>query len=162
MMRAVIEAPDGTGAAARIGRPAAGKTGTTDNYLTAWFVGYTPDLAAGIYLGNDNMETVGVSGGYAAGLWGEFMKKALAKTPSSEFPVPPNIVTGIRIASDTGKLATPFTPEVEVDAFVRGTEPKVWDDRRPPQSASPEQAEQRTQPRFKFPPIRVPSFSWPF
>jgi len=160
MMRAVIEASDGTGAGARLDRPAAGKTGTTDNYVTAWFIGYTPDLAAGLYLGNDNMDPIGLSGGYAASLWSEFMKKATAKMPPTDFAVPANVITGIRIATDTGRLATIFTPEVEIDAFLRGTEPRLSDDRRKPETTQPE-GKQST-PRFKFPPLRIPGFSWPF
>jgi penicillin-binding protein 1A len=156
MMRAVIEAPDGTGAAARIDRPAAGKTGTTDQYVTAWFVGYTPELAAGLYVGNDNMEPVGVSGGYAASLWGEFMKKATAKLPATDFIVPSNVVTGVRVATDTGKLATNRTPEVEIDAFVRGSEPRVRDDRRAPQSI---QDEEEIKQKNIFPWLKIP---WPF
>jgi penicillin-binding protein 1A len=158
MMRAVIEAPDGTGAGARLDRPAAGKTGTTDNYVTAWFIGYTPDLAAGLYLGNDNMESIGLSGGYAAGLWGDFMKKVTAKMPQADFTVPANVVTGIHIATDTGRRATIFTPEVEIDAFVRGTEPHLYDDRRKQETAQPEGKQPR--PRYKFPPIRIPGFTW--
>lgn len=161
MLRAVIEAPDGTGSAARIGRPAAGKTGTTDNYRTAWFVGFTPNLAAGIYLGNDDMTPVGVAGGNAAVLWGEFMRKAVGDSPVQDFAVPPGIITGIRVATNTGKLATPFAKEVEVDAFIRGTEPRGADKGQLSPSNSPE--EQTPQkPRFKLPPIRLPSFSWPF
>lgn len=159
MMKAVIEAPDGTGAAGRIGRPAAGKTGTTDNYQTAWFIGFTPNLAAGLYLGNDDMTSVGVSGGYAAGMWGEFMKKAVAKSAVQDFAVPPNIITGVRVASDTGKLATMITPEVEIDSFVRGTEPKAADDWRTSQPAEPGQTPEQ-KPRFKLP--RIPSLPWPF
>jgi penicillin-binding protein 1A len=155
MMRAVIDAPDGTGAGARLDRPAAGKTGTTDNYVTAWFIGYTPDLAAGLYLGNDNMEPIGLSGGYAAGLWGDFMKKATAKMSPADFTVPANVVTGIRVATDTGRLATIFTPEVEIDAFIRGTEPRLYDN-RPKQ----ETTEKQPNRRFKFPPLRIPGFSW--
>lgn len=161
MMKAVIEASDGTGTAARIGRPAAGKTGTTDNYLTAWFVGFTPSLAAGLYLGNDDMTTVGVSGSYAAGIWGEFMKKAMAKSAAQDFEVPPNIITGVRVAADTGKLASAISPEVEVDAFIRGTEPKAADDRRSPQQSAPEEKTQE-KPFFKLPPIRIPNIPWPF
>lgn len=154
MLRAVIEAPDGTGAGARLDRPAAGKTGTTDNYVTAWFIGYTPELVAGLYLGNDNMEPIGVSGGYAAGLWGGFMKQVSTKLPPTDFVVPANIVTGIRIATDTGKPATVFSSEVEVDAFLRGTEPTAQTELR--EQAGPKPA---VPPSFFK---RFPGFSWPF
>lgn len=161
MLRAVIETSDGTGSAARIGRPAAGKTGTTDDYRTAWFVGFTPGLAAGIYLGNDDMTPVGLAGGNAAALWGEFMSKALDNSPAQDFTIPPNIITGIRVATNTGKLATTFTKETEVDAFIRGTEPRAADTGQLFPNL-PEENQATQKPRFKLPPIRIPSFPWPF
>ncbi len=77
----------GTGTRANIGRPAAGKTGTTSNYNDAWFVGYTPDLVAGVWVGNDdNTPTKGIMGGYLpAEIWKAFMQKAVAQTPAKNF-----------------------------------------------------------------------------
>ena len=77
----------GTGTRANIGRPAAGKTGTTSNYNDAWFVGYTPDLVAGVWVGNDdNTPTRGIMGGMLpAEIWQAFMKKAVAQTPAKNF-----------------------------------------------------------------------------
>ena len=77
----------GTGTRANIGRPAAGKTGTTSNYNDAWFVGYTPDLVAGVWVGNDdNTPTRGIMGGMLpAEIWQAFMKKATAQTPAKNF-----------------------------------------------------------------------------
>lgn len=161
MLKAVLEAADGTGTAGRIGRPAAGKTGTTDNYQTAWFVGFTPNMAAGIYLGNDDMTSIGVSGSYAAGLWGAFMKEALAGSPIQDFAIPPNIITGVQVAADTGKLAGMFTPEVETDAFIRGTEPKTTDDRWFPGKKNTGEETAPQKPRFEWP-IAFPGFPWPF
>ncbi len=70
----------GTGGRANFGRPAAGKTGTTNDYKDAWFVGYTPDLAAGVWVGFDDMRrSLGrgeVGGRAAAPIWSEFMKHA--------------------------------------------------------------------------------------
>jgi penicillin-binding protein 1A len=80
---------EGTGRGAAIGRPAAGKTGTTSDYRDAWFMGYTPDLAAGVWVGNDNnspMKKV-TGGGIPARIWREFMKNALANTPAHSLPV---------------------------------------------------------------------------
>ena len=73
----------GTGRAANIGRPAAGKTGTTDDYKDAWFVGYTPDLAAAVWIGHDQPKPMaGISGGsYPARIWANFMKNALSSLP---------------------------------------------------------------------------------
>lgn len=85
MLQTVIK--NGTGRKADIGRPAAGKTGTTSNYHDAWFVGYTPDLVAGVWMGNDdNTPMHGVMGGQLpAEIWKAFMQKALAQTTAKNF-----------------------------------------------------------------------------
>ena len=77
----------GTGTRANIGRPAAGKTGTTSDYHDAWFVGYTPDLVAGVWIGNDNNTSLGGMGGGndPAQIWRIFMMDALASTPVHDF-----------------------------------------------------------------------------
>ena len=77
----------GTGRAAQIGRPAAGKTGTTSDYHDAWFVGYTPDLVAGVWVGNDdNTPLAGImGGGIPALVWSMFMQNALLNTPVHDF-----------------------------------------------------------------------------
>ncbi len=90
-LRGVIT--DGTGRAADIGRPAAGKTGTTDDNRDAWFVGYTPDLVAAVWVGYpdeqramDDVHGATVTGGtLPADIWARFMKVALATTPASDF-----------------------------------------------------------------------------
>ena len=78
----------GTGKSARLKRPAAGKTGTSQDYRDAWFVGYTPDLIAGVWFGNDNARSMdGVTGGsLAAPVWRQFMTGALAGVPHSSLP----------------------------------------------------------------------------
>lgn len=80
----------GTGAAANINRPAAGKTGTTSDHRDAWFVGYTPDMVTLVWLGNDdNSRMAGTTGGaVCAPLWKQLMLQALAKTPPTPFPQP--------------------------------------------------------------------------
>lgn len=85
MLQDVIKG--GTGTRANIGRPAAGKTGTTSDYHDAWFVGYTPDLVAGVWVGNDdNTSLGGMSGGTVpASIWKSFMKAALKNTPAKDF-----------------------------------------------------------------------------
>ena len=77
----------GTGTRANIGRPAAGKTGTTSDYHDAWFVGYTPDLVAGVWIGNDSVSDLhGMSGGLTpAVIWQAFMQKAHAGLPIRSF-----------------------------------------------------------------------------
>ena len=84
----------GTGKAARIDRPAAGKTGTNQDNRDAWFVGYTPDLVAGVWLGNDDFSPMqDVSGGsLAARMWQLFMSQALKGVPVHPLSgVPPDL-----------------------------------------------------------------------
>lgn len=85
MLMGVIQ--KGTGTRAGINRPAAGKTGTTSDYHDAWFVGYTPDLVAGVWIGNDNNAGLsGMGGGnQPAQIWAAFMTKALANVPVRDF-----------------------------------------------------------------------------
>lgn len=140
MLKSVLE--NGTGTAANIGRPAAGKTGTTDNYETAWFIGYTPEILVGIYIGNDDRKPVGISGSEVAGLWGKMVSKILLNSPPTDFPVPNNIITGIKVCADSGKLAVlGICSDIETSAFIKGTEPKEIDYRilpgLPPTPASP-------------------------
>ncbi len=79
----------GTGARANIGRPAAGKTGTSNEFRDAWFVGYTPQLVAGVWVGYDDMRKSlgrGEAGGrVSAPIWAQFMKEALAGEPATDF-----------------------------------------------------------------------------
>ena len=88
----------GTGTGAYFGRPAAGKTGTTDDFADAWFCGYTPDLATAVWIGYPNAQIemrsvhgISVSGGsFPATIWHLFMEAALYGTPISDFPYPKN------------------------------------------------------------------------
>lgn len=76
----------GTGGGAYIGRPMAGKTGTTDDEHDAWFIGYTPDMVAAVWVGDDNSSNAGYTGGtLPATIWRDFMSQALADTPASSF-----------------------------------------------------------------------------
>lgn len=91
MLKGVITR--GTGGAANIGRPAAGKTGTTSDYKDAWFVGYTPDLVAAVWIGNDDNTVMnGMTGGRTpAVIWRTFMQKALAGIKASDFSRPAGV-----------------------------------------------------------------------
>lgn len=131
MMRGVIYSPSGTGRRADIGRPAAGKTGTADSNTDAWFVGFTPDMVAAVWIGEDtNREMrypkIGVIGsGKAAEIWGAFMKKALAGVPARDFTVPEGVLTGVRVCTASGQLASSSCPEAQVipEKFIEGTQP---------------------------------------
>ncbi len=128
MLSGVLQ-PGGTASSVSniISRPAAGKTGTTQDYHDAWFVGYTPDLVAGVYVGYDNPnKSVGASGGkIAAPIWANFIAGALKNKAPVEFPVPPGIVK-VNICADTGLLATPYSPNTLTASFIQGTEPKEY------------------------------------
>jgi penicillin-binding protein 1A len=88
-----------------IGRPAAGKTGTTSDFRDAWFVGYTPDLVAAVWLGNDDYTPMNESygGNIPARIWARFMKAALARTPPHEFPFPADEVVKARGCGSGGE-----------------------------------------------------------
>src|SRR5471032_2844074 len=113
MLESVIK--EGTGYPnAELGRPAAGKTGTTSDFRDAWFVGFTPDLVTAVWLGNDNYSRMNESfgGNIPARIWARFMKAALAKTPKHDFVLPAGEVRKVTLCG-SGK------PEV----FLVGTEP---------------------------------------
>ncbi len=126
LLRGVIER--GTGRGANIGRPAAGKTGTTSDYTNAWFVGYTPELLSVVWIGNDaqnqplRINGTLIGSGTAARIWGGFMKSALSKVPASDFPVPSGIVSGIEICAESGYLAS-NCPNTKIETYISGTEP---------------------------------------
>jgi penicillin-binding protein 1B len=121
----------GTGRGVRalgFSRPAAGKTGTTNDYNDAWFAGYTPDLLTVVWVGFDRDEKLGLSGGTAAvPIWTAFMQEALEGRPMSAFQVPDGIVQ-VDIDRRTGLLATGGCPEVVREAFLVGEEPRDYCD----------------------------------
>lgn len=127
LLQGVIEEAGGTGGAARsIGRPAAGKTGSTSGYYDAWFIGYTPDIATGVWVGFDEEKSLGrgeVGGKAALPIWLEYMKSAHEGLPARSFPVPDGVVFA-NIDAETGKLASANTKSVIRQAFIDGTEPK--------------------------------------
>ncbi|UCG38551.1 MAG: PBP1A family penicillin-binding protein [bacterium] len=118
----------GTGKlAAGLGPHVAGKTGTTDDYRDAWFVGFTPQLAAGVWVGRDVPSSLGhgEAGARAAlPIWKRFMEKAMARRPSREFTVPAGLELA-EIDPSTGLLAGPDCPSRIVEVFLPGTVPDV-------------------------------------
>lgn len=102
----------GTGYRGNIGRPAAAKTGTSQDYKDAWFIGFTPNLAAGVWVGNDdNKPMKGVAEvSVCPRLWKEFMYSALYNEPVIDFPKPSGLVT-VRICLSSGLLANPYCPK---------------------------------------------------
>lgn len=116
----------GTGRGARLQgfeRPAAGKTGTTNDSRDAWFVGYTPDLLAVVWVGFDTESKLGLSAAQAAlPIWTEFMKQATAGTPVTDF-IPPAGIKMIDVDPLIGCRATPDWPQAIQEAFLEGEEP---------------------------------------
>jgi penicillin-binding protein 1A len=108
-----------------VGKPIAGKTGTTNDEKDAWFIGFSPDLVVGVYLGYDKPRHIarGASGGHtAAPIVKDFMKIALAEKPAVPFRVPPGIKL-IRIDPKSGMRIAAGSPGGLLEAFKPGTAP---------------------------------------
>jgi penicillin-binding protein 1A len=108
-----------------LNRPLAGKTGTTNEEKDAWFVGYTPDLVVGVFVGFDTPRAMGkgnTGGAVAAPIFGNFMKQALAEQPAIPFRVPPGIKL-VRVSLKTGLRASPDDPNAIMEAFKPNEEP---------------------------------------
>jgi penicillin-binding protein 1A len=125
LLRGVVER--GTAAKARkLGRPIAGKTGTTNDFTDAWFIGFEPALAAGVWVGFDEKKDSlgrGETGAEAAlPIWMEFWSAAMSNRPVEEYPIPGNVV--FVPVDDLGHAGAPGTPGVRMETFVAGTEPR--------------------------------------
>jgi penicillin-binding protein 1A len=125
LLKAVIN--EGTGWRSRaLKRPAAGKTGTTNDLRDAWFVGYTPSLVTGVWVGYDDRKPMdpGETGSRAANpIWLYFMAEALKNRPPEDFAVPEGVVMQ-RIDPKTGLLPGPHSGKPLIQAFKTGQEPK--------------------------------------
>jgi len=125
LLRAVVTSGTG-GRAQDLDRPAGGKTGTNQDLKDLWFIGFTPELVAGAWMGYDDFTSLGkhfTASSKVVPWWTAFMKKALAGTPVHNFPVPEGIVFA-KIDKQTGFLALPTCPKVTLAAFKKGTDPK--------------------------------------
>ncbi|MDP2621504.1 MAG: penicillin-binding protein 1A [Hyphomicrobiales bacterium] len=124
ILEGVVQRGTGTTVKA-VGKPLAGKTGTTNDERDAWFVGFSPDLVAGVFVGYDTPRPMGrgATGGHvAAPIFRDFMKMALADKPAVPFRVPPGIEM-YRINAQTGLMARPGDEKVIMEAFKPGTHP---------------------------------------
>jgi penicillin-binding protein 1A len=160
VMKGVIER--GTGARARVlARPLAGKTGTTDDATDLWFVGFSPRLVAGVWIGYDIKRSLGsaeTGGRLALPIWIQFMQKALEDAEPEDFPVPDNVVA-VRVDHQTGRPAPAGSPDAIMEYFIKGAEPKYV------QAASPAPTPQGAEavststesPEQAAPPIEDPS-----
>ncbi|MGI6604344.1 MAG: transglycosylase domain-containing protein [bacterium] len=133
MLKGVITRGTGSGAAS-VKRPAAGKTGTTSENNDVWFVGYTPDLSAAVWIGSDAkpqgqrtyLSRHGIGSGLPARIWGAFMKQALTGTPVRDFSRPSGFVP-ITVCRKSGLLPGNLCPpeDLVTDYFIKGTEPAI-------------------------------------
>jgi 1A family penicillin-binding protein len=108
--------------------PAAGKTGTTDEYRDAWFIGYTPHLITGVWVGYDKPTPMGkgfTGGAVCAPIWDRFMREALIDKPAIDFFKPDSVIS-VQIDPATGDLATPGCPKNQEEFYVAGTQPTVY------------------------------------
>ena len=126
LLRGVVER--GTAVRAKsLKRPIAGKTGTTNDFTDAWFVGFEPTLAAGVWVGfdekKDSLGREATGGHIALPIWMEFWKEATKDRPVEDYPIPGNVV--FVPVDESGRAGRPGTPGVQMEAFVAGTEPRV-------------------------------------
>ncbi|QDO98278.1 penicillin-binding protein 1A [Ferrovibrio terrae] len=118
----------GTGIRIReLGKPLAGKTGTTNDSMDTWFVGFSPDLAVGVFIGYDTPKDMGkreTGSSVAVPVFKSFMAEALQGKPNIQFRVPPGVRL-VRVQAETGELARPGDRNVILEAFRPGTEPQA-------------------------------------
>ncbi len=122
MLKGVVERGTGQGAKA-LNRPIAAKTGTTNDYSNAWFIGFTPRLATGVWVGYDRPRSLGrdeTGSRVAVPIWTGYMQKVVGKGPKEDFPVPERVAL-VPVDLDPSNECV----RVVTMAFVRGTEPEV-------------------------------------
>ncbi|MGD8394614.1 MAG: PBP1A family penicillin-binding protein [Candidatus Eiseniibacteriota bacterium] len=127
MLESVLDSGTGQGARHRGFRlPAGGKTGTTDDFTDGWFIGFTPEIVTGVWVGFDDYEPIGekMEGARVAlPIWTSYMIEATRDSPALDFPIPPGIVKRT-VCSESGMLARETCPETYEEIFKRGTEPE--------------------------------------
>lgn len=149
MLQSVIK--NGTGWRANLGRPIAGKTGTTNNYTDAWFVGFTPELVTTVWIGEDNPKKMvydkkdeqgnyiysegnnprTISSQEAVMLWSDYMKQVLADRPVKDFTKPDNIYNR-KVDPVTGLLANKYTPNPVEEIFKKENIPEKTEELHSP------------------------------
>lgn len=156
----------GTGTRANIGRPAAGKTGTTQNYRDAWFAGYTPDMAAAVWVGHpqgqismNRVHGIRVAGGtFPAQIWARFMHRALEDVPPSDFLIPETGLKRVKICTESNLLATRYCPTTKTATFMKGTTPtKYCDLHTEPQDGEKKEGEEEKDGKEGKNEVNVPS-----
>lgn len=126
LLRGVVEDPNGTGGRARqLGWPIAAKTGSTNGYYDGWFIGYTPQVATGVWVGFDKERSIGrgeVGAKTALPIWLDYMKSAHEGLPVVTFPIPAGIVS-VKIDAESGRLASGSSKRTVDAVYIQGTEP---------------------------------------
>jgi penicillin-binding protein 1A len=125
MLESVIQS--GTGRRVRaLGRPVAGKTGTTNDFRDAWFFGYTPELVTGVWVGLDDHSPLGydeTGGRVASPIWLEFMQQATAGQPITDFAIPPGVRFVRRGAEDGNQESAATSEGPRFEVFIEGIQP---------------------------------------
>ena len=147
LMTEVCKPPGTGGRAAALGKPVAGKTGTTNDLFDAWFMGYTRDMVTGVWVGYDTYETpmdkYATGGHYALPIWLDYMQKSLNGVPQGEFESPSENIVWVNVDGNTGKRATPETRQPVLEAYLKGSEP-------------PDESGQPTATLCEKPPCQIP------
>ncbi|MEC9490842.1 MAG: PBP1A family penicillin-binding protein [Halanaerobiales bacterium] len=125
MLKSVVD--NGTGHRAQMNRDVGGKTGTTNDYTDAWFVGFTSQIATSVWIGEDSNRSMEydvktVSSGEAAQIWGDYMRKAVKDMPVINFQKPNNVIE-VGVGAYTGLLPNQYTPRIDVLPYKKGTQP---------------------------------------
>lgn len=135
------------------GRRVAAKTGTTQEYRDAWTIGYTPSLAVGVWVGNNDnssMKTRADGSVVAAPIWNEFMRRALEGKGAEEFPRPDGILE-LAVDSLSGKLPSAYTPSTKTEIFASFNAPREEDDLHLPNGVTTLHSEKPNEPNWEEP-----------
>jgi len=127
LMEEVCKPPGTGGRAVALGKPVAGKTGTTNDLFDAWFMGYTKDLVTGVWVGYDTyevpMDKYETGGHTALPIWLDYMQRALKGVPQPQFDPPTENIVWVSVDAETGKRATDLTRQPVLEAYLKGTDP---------------------------------------
>jgi penicillin-binding protein 1A len=139
LMEQVCKPPGTGGRAIALGKPVAGKTGTTNDLFDAWFLGYTKDLVTGVWVGYDTyevpMDKYETGGHTALPIWLDYMQRALKGVPQPQFDPPTENIVWVSVDPETGKRANDLTRQPVLVAYLKGTEPP--DETQPAQTGAP-------------------------
>jgi len=139
LMEEVCKPPGTGGRAVALGKPVAGKTGTTNDLFDAWFLGYTKDLVTGVWVGYDTyevpMDKYETGGHTALPIWLDYMQRALKGVPQPQFDPPTENIVWVSVDPETGKRANDQTRQPVLEAYLKGAEPP--DEAQPAQTGAP-------------------------